>query len=74
MTKQGVEHVLLGSPSLPVNCTMHLCQSGPDDIALLTVLWQWLIAGRPNAVAGTHFQYFLLLSMVSHVHISVMNS
>lgn len=59
---------------MPVNCTMQLCQSGPDDIALLTVLWQWLIAGRPNAVAGTHFQYFLLLGMVSHVHISVMNS
>lgn len=39
MTKQGVEHVLLGSPSLPVNCTMQLCQSGLDDIALLTVLW-----------------------------------
>lgn len=70
MTKQGVEHVLLGSPTLPVNCTMQLCQSGLDDTALLTVLWRWLIAGRPTAVAGTHFQYFLQLSMVSHVHIS----
>lgn len=60
MTKQGVEHVLLGSPSLPVNCTMQLCQSGLDDIALLTVLWRCLIAGRPNAVAGIHFQYVLV--------------
>lgn len=60
MTKQGVEHVLLGSPSLPVKCTMQLCQSGLDDVALLTVLWQCLIAGRPNAVAGIHFQYVLV--------------
>ena len=60
MTKQGVEHVLLGSPSLPVNCTMQLCQSGLEDIALLTVLRPCLIAGRPNAVAGIHFQYALV--------------
>lgn len=39
MTKQGVKHVLLGSPSLPVNCGLQLCQSDLDDIALLTVLW-----------------------------------
>ena len=74
MTKQGVEHVLSGSPSLPVNCTMQLCQSGLGDIAPLTVLWRSLIAGRPNAVPGIHFQYVLFLSMVSHVHISVMNN
>lgn len=60
MTKQGVERMLLGSPSLPANCTKQLCQSGLDDIALLTVSWQRLIVGRPNAVAGIHFQYALV--------------
>lgn len=71
ITKQSVEYVLSGSPSLAVNCIMQLCQSGLDDIALLTVLWLCLIAERPNEVPGIHFQYsFVTEHGFIHTHFS----